>query len=525
MPSASPFEIGLSPEPAGLFVIPARRPDDQDFVNHAIAPPARPLQPSMFNLRVPLPERDEVFLMNTLTDAQLVVSPDVAALIDRVVGPDGRPADLRTAFTTDEIDALQVLIGNGFLVPDRAADRRELDKFFHRVTSNTEELNITVLTTLQCNFACDYCYQGDRGDYNKFAAKMSMATAVRVGDWIERELGRVNPERFTLMFFGGEPLLNLPVMYYLAERLWHASRARGVLMNVTIITNGLLLTPEVVDHLEPFGLRGIKITLDGDRDTHNRMRPLRGGQGTFDRIVENIRQVADRVRVAIGGNFDESSVESYPALLKFLSEQDFAGKLVKVNFKPVIRTKEPLKNVLTLTPVNADGKPLGGTCMTAVGEGKLKLGGTACDSCGFGEAEMAFLREETRRSGFPTPDGVHNGPCHVHMQHAHTIGPDGSLYACPGFTGDLGLSTGHVDDRRDAVREEMRGRFDRLDPWMDCGDCAFIPVCAGGCLVASHTQLGDMNAPTCFKRSFESAVIALAHDVAGAAEHSVAQAA
>jgi uncharacterized protein len=494
-----------------------------DYPNDAAG--TKRMQPSMFNLRVPLPERNEVFLMNTLTDAQLVVSPEVAGLLDRVVTPDGQVTDVRN-FTTDEIDALQVLAGNGFLVPNRQSDRRELDKYFHRVTSNTEELNITVLTTLQCNFACDYCYQGDRGDYNKFAEKMSMETAVRVGDWVERELGRVKPERLTLMFFGGEPLLNLPVMYYLAERLWHASAAHRVPMSVTIITNGLLLTPDVVDHLEPFGLRSIKITLDGDKDTHNRMRPLRGGQGTFDRIVENIRKVAGRVRIAIGGNFDESSFESYPALLKFLSEQDFADKLVKVNFKPVIRTKAPTpKGILSLTPVNADGKPLGGTCMTAVGEGQLKLGATACDSCGFGEDEMSFLRDETKRHGFPTPDGVHNGPCHVHMKHAHTIGPDGSLYACPGFTGDLGLSTGHVDDRRDTSREEMRGKFDRLDPWMNCGDCAFIPVCAGGCLVASHTQLGDMNAPTCFKRSFESAVISMAHDVAVEADNSAACAA
>ena len=42
------------------------------------------MQPSMFNLRVPLPERGEVFLMNTLTDAQLIVSDDVAALLDRL---------------------------------------------------------------------------------------------------------------------------------------------------------------------------------------------------------------------------------------------------------------------------------------------------------------------------------------------------------------------------------------------------------------------------------------------------------
>jgi uncharacterized protein len=103
----------------------------------------------------------------------------------------------------------------------------------------------------------------------------------------------------------------------------------------------------------------------------------------------------------------------------------------------------------------------------------------------------------------------------VHAKHAHTIGPDGSLYACPGFTGERGLSTGHIDDRRDAWRETARERFDRLHPWTECGDCAFIPVCAGGCLVASQTQLGDMNLPTCHKPSYESALISLAHTAAG----------
>jgi uncharacterized protein len=472
------------------------------------------MQPSIFNIRVPLPERDEVFLMNTLTDAQLVVSPDVGRLLDRAgaAGDGGSNAP----FNVEELQALELLRDNGFLVTDRQTERRDLDQYFARVTSDRSELHITVLTTLQCNFACDYCFQGDHGDYNKFAEKMTLERAVSVGDWIERELDRVGPERLTLMFFGGEPLLNLPVMYYLSERMSRATRDRGLPMSITIITNGLLLTPDVVDRLLPYGLSGVKITLDGDRETHNRMRPLRGGQGTFDRIIENVRRVAGRVRIAIGGNFDESSVDSYPGLLQFLREQDFADKLIKVNFKPVIRTDAPTpKGVLPLIPVRSDGKPLGGTCMTAVGGGNSRA--SACDSCGFAEEKMSFLREETKRLGFPTPDGVHNGPCHVHMKHAHTIGPDGSLYACPGFTGELGLSTGHIDDRREPMREANRGRFDRLNPWAECGDCAFIPVCAGGCLVASHTQLGDMNLPTCHKRSFESAVISLAHDVAGAA--------
>jgi uncharacterized protein len=466
----------------------------------------------MFNLRVPLQARDDVFLMNTLTDAQLIVSSDVASLLDRCAdGVDWR------GFDDESREAIGVLQENGFLVPNREADQRSLDRYFSSVSNDSSELHITVLTTLQCNFACDYCFQGDHGDYNKFADKMSLGTSARVAAWIERELDRVKPERLVVMFFGGEPLLNLPVMYDLAERAWKSADARGVRMATSIITNGMLLTPEVVDRMLPFGLAAVKITLDGDRDTHNRMRPLRGGQGTFDRIIENLRHVADKVPIAIGGNFDESSVDSYPALLEYLRAQPFANKLSKVNFKPIIRNAPVApKGMLPMIPVNAAGKPLGGTCMTSAGKG----GGspTACGSCDGGlDDKLSFLREETKRQGFPTPSGVPGGPCHVHMKHAHTIGPDGSLYACPGFTGEKTLSTGHIDDRQDSWRESARAKFERLHPWTECGDCAYIPICAGGCLVASHTELGDMNLPTCHKPTFESAVIALAHQVAGAA--------
>src|SRR6266480_4153758 len=417
------------------------------------------MQPSMFNLRVPLPARDEVFLMNTLTDAQLIVSRDVADVLDRCVA-NSNPIG---GFRPDEWEAFKTLADNGFLVASREVDRRNLDAYLDEVKSDTSELNVTVLTTLQCNFACDYCFQGDHGDYNKHADRMSLETALRVGDWIERELERVHPEKLVMTFFGGEPLLNLSAMYELADRMWHATQARDIPM-----------------------------------------------------YVDNIPKVAGRCRIAIGGNFDESSVDSFPALLDFLSAQEFSDKLVKVNFKPVVRPEAKPKGFIPLTPVGKNGNAnthLNGTCMTSAGAGS----GSACGNCDFIDDKMAFIRQETKRHGFATADGVHEGPCHVHKQHAHTIGPDGSLYACPGFTGQLALSTGHIDDRKDSWRESAREKFDRLAPWSDCGDCAFIPVCAGGCVASSQSQLGDMNLPTCHKRSFESAVISLAHDAASVA--------
>src|SRR2546429_899096 len=155
------------------------------------------MESSIFNLRVPLPERAEVFLMNTLTDAQLVVSADVVDLLDRA-------AHLDAAVTGAEREALDLLIENGFLVEGRTADRAALEQSLAEVKSDTAELNITVLTTLQCNFACDYCFQGDHGDYNERAGRMSLEMAGRVADWIERELDRVHPPKLVVTFFGGE---------------------------------------------------------------------------------------------------------------------------------------------------------------------------------------------------------------------------------------------------------------------------------------------------------------------------------
>jgi uncharacterized protein len=471
------------------------------------------MQPSMFNVQVALPESSQVFLMNTFSDAQLLVSADVAVLLDRIKNG-------QRTFDAEERETVETLVENGFIVNNREDEQEELKNYFTAMRDDTDQLRVTVLTTLQCNFACDYCFQGDHGDYNKFAAKMTMEQAEELARWIEKRLDEVRPQKFTLTFFGGEPLLNLPVMYFLAERCAAVCSERGVRQLINVITNGLLLTREVVERLDPYGLNGIKITLDGDRDTHNRMRPLRGRQGTFDRIIENVREVANLVPITIGGNFDETSVDSYPQLLDFLKEQEFADKIAKINFKPIIKGATQPKGIIPLSVVSGDGKPLNGTCMTSAGAGKLSsVGGSMCDSCHFVDEKMQYLREETRRRGFHTPDGVHMGPCEIHRKHAHTVGPDGSIYACPGFTGEPTASIGHVDGRIEAWRQAAAARFEDLSPHKEeCGDCSFVPVCGGGCSVASHAEAGDMHAPTCHRGAFESALVSLAQRTAAGAK-------
>ena len=127
------------------------------------------------------------------------------------------------------------------------------------------------------------------------------------------------------------------------------------------------------------------------------------------------------------------------------------------------------------------------------------------------------ISEETRKRGFPTVDGVHMGPCEIHRRHAYTLGTDGEIYACPGFTGDPTESVGHINGTQQSWQQAAAARFERLSPLKEsCGDCSFVPVCGGGCSVAAHTELGDMHDKSCHKGAFESAVVGLAERTATA---------
>ena len=477
------------------------------------------MRASRFVVASPIPGSDESFLFNALTETQIVVSPDVVDLIAQV--DRGETASL----DAEGRQAVRELADLGFLVESRAAEDAALEAFFRDVREDASHLRVTLLTTLQCNFACDYCIQGADEGHDLPGARMSLESAARVADWMEQRLDALKPPRFTLTFFGGEPLLNLPVVDMLAQRMWHACQQRGVVMTISLITNGLLLTEAVVDRLLPFGLSGVKITLDGDRATHDRLRPSRGGQGTFDRILANLRVVAPKVRISLGGNFDVESAGSYPDLLDLLRAEPWADRIAKVAFKPIIRGPNTGRPVATSARTTADGRrviplapapqsqaALGGTCMTAAGNGAGQ--GSPCDTCGLVDDRMAWLRAETRQRGFETLDGLHMGPCDLHRRHAYTVGPEGSLYPCPGFTGEPALRVGHVSSALDAAHHAVRDRFETHAPWKACGDCALVPVCGGGCSVAAHNEQGSLDAPSCHRPSMLAALGEIAETAA-----------
>ncbi len=427
------------------------------------------MRPSKFNLLIhSFPEYDESLIFNTFTDSRVVVNSQLKEVMERA-GNGG-------SLTDEEIIYLEQLKDLGVMVDDKVNEDRELEYWFQRFKFDPSTLSVTVLTTYACNLRCVYCFQ-EGYHRNSF---MNKHTCKSVIEWILKKLDEIRPGTLRLTFYGGEPLLNIQAVKLIAKELFSQSRKRKITQEISIITNGVLLTRELVDCLVPLGLKGVKVTLDGDEEAHNAKRPFRNGRGTFKTIMANLIEIKERVPVAVGGNFDDSNKYSIPRLLDRLIEGGFNGDLERVDFRPIFSNFE-----------------------------STKLSNITHRTCTFSDIrveDILWLRDEVENRGFRAGEGIALGPCEAHREYAYTIDPRGKIYKCPGFVGKEDFVIGDLYNDGLNYRNTQ---FMTVDLWNRCKDCPYIPLCGGGCRSSAYIKDGNFENATCEREYFEKVALEL----------------
>ena len=56
--------------------------------------------------------------------------------------------------------------------------------------------------------------------------------------------------------------------------------ANSIVYKYCATTNGYLLTPNIIDQIFSVGLTNFQITVDGDEESHNKLRVLKNGNPT-----------------------------------------------------------------------------------------------------------------------------------------------------------------------------------------------------------------------------------------------------
>ncbi|WP_196594517.1 thioether cross-link-forming SCIFF peptide maturase [Pectinatus sottacetonis] len=147
--------------------------------------------------------------------------------------------------------------------------------------------SMCLLVAHDCNFRCKYCF-ADSGEYGGVdRSLMSNEVGEAAVEYIIKHSG--SRKHCEMDFFGGEPLINMPVVKHVTAYVRKREKETGKLFNLTLTTNGMLLNDENIAFLNDNNI-SVVISLDGRKEVHDRMRPDVGGNGTYDKVVANFKK-------------------------------------------------------------------------------------------------------------------------------------------------------------------------------------------------------------------------------------------
>jgi uncharacterized protein len=323
----------------------------------------------------------------------------------------------------------------------------------------------------RCNLGCTYCY-AEGGSFGGTAREMPWDVAEAS---VRRLFCDVGPgERVNLAFLGGEPLVNRAVIRRATELAAEIARERKVQVGFSITTNGTLVTPEDGEFFERYGF-AVTISLDGVGEVHDRLRPAKGGRGSYERIIARVQPLLARQRrMQVSAR-----VTVTPANLGLQTTLDhFIGLgFSSVGFSPMLSApsgrgemQAPDLQVL-LDEMIACGREF--ERRVAAGEA-------------YPFANMTTALEEIHRGTHrPYPCGAGAG--------YFGVSASGGLFACHRFVQDDARAMGNVSDGVDRERQRpwlAERAVDRQDP---CRSCWARYLCGGGC----HYEVIHRGRPAC----------------------------
>lgn len=210
-------------------------------------------------------------------------------------------------------DIFKYLKDNGFIVDDDVDESYKLSYANIVNRYNSKHLRLTILPTINCNFRCWYCYEQHE------PSLMTDSGARSVLEFAKSEIESKHIECVTLDWFGGEPLLRFSqIIYPFTKSLKGWCEQLDVKIQPIMTTNGSLINDDVASKMDEIGLNQLQITLDGDREHHNKVRFSPAMRNSYDVIVGNIHTVCKVLKnpsIELRINYTKDNIDSAFSIL------------------------------------------------------------------------------------------------------------------------------------------------------------------------------------------------------------------
>ena len=364
---------------------------------------------------------------------------------------------------------LVCFLEKGFLVDYSAVDELgNVKKRFNEAIDSDYGLRLAILLTLDCNFACDYCCE------NRIHTRMNTETASKILEFIGDKLQKNTKKDLHILWFGGEPLLEIPTLFALTDEIKKICSKLGRKCHFFMTSNGYFLKNLCQYDVSKLELKELKVTLDGLEETHNKRRPLsHNNGGTFQEIISGIKIAINKIKIKIRINIDQDNIKEIPALLNYLmDEKILKGIDYNVEFAFVDRI-------------------VGKGCTSSSCYNHLTSKENA-------RMEYELLQMLARLGGKTAclPKSYFH-VCSAQLKNAYSIDPDGNMYKCINDSSMPEERIGHIDSYNNLNNEE---KYILSLPFSDaaCSNCKCLPFCCGGCpqkkaKQTSHSYLCSLN--------------------------------
>ncbi len=324
-----------------------------------------------------------------------------------------------------------------------------------------------------CNLRCKYCF-GDTGEYKGGRCLMSSEVGKKAIDFVIAN--SANRHNIEIDYFGGEPLMNFEVVKEITDYANEQGKKHNKNFRFTITTNGILLDDEIQEYINK-NMSNVVLSLDGEKETNDKMRPTVNGKGSYDIIVPKFKKMAQ-----------SRNQDNYYVRGTFTAyNTDFAKDVIHLadlGFKQT--SVEPV-----VAPYEEDYALRDEHIQTVFNEYE-KLA----------EEYVKRWREGNWFNFFHFMVDLDQGPCAIKRLsgcgagHEYlAISPQGDIYPCHQFVGNEDYKMGNVSDGK--VNEDIKNTFEKSNVYTKkkCENCFAKFYCSGGCSANAVNFNGDINKP------------------------------
>ena len=355
---------------------------------------------------------------------------------------------------------------SGCIIDDDCDELRQME--FYRNVSKYDMTNfgLTIAPTLDCNFRCQYCFETHP------KGTMSEETQAALIKFVEARLA--NAKKFTVTWYGGEPLLAKDIVYNLSEKILELCKKYSVDYDAFIITNASLMSDSDIGNFKRHKISGAQITIDGPKEIHDSRRRNIAKESTFDKLIDRVNLLLNNdFRVIVRINVDKENIGYVDDLLKTLQARIERHDKLNIDFGQVSTFTEICRSIESDCYNNEQYADV----MLPLYE-KVNAYGFALN----------------KMSVYPSP---RMNFCCVDYANSFVVDNKGYLYRCWNHVGNIKKSHGNVNDLE---KDELKSNYLSWIEWNPirhdkCRNCDILPICMGGCPDAMRNSVDGQ--PVC----------------------------